>query len=377
MAMNRIARALIVLVIGVSVGCGSSTDESSSAEGSSQPEPDENSGNPGSDGDAGAGSDDDNDGDASDGGDDNGGDNNMGDDGDDNDEEEPVAEACETVGEGRLGECDRDNDNPAQSRDIVVTDAPQLCTPDMSGMNVWTPVQACEWECNSGFVQVENECLDEATVEDPCDGVDDTLDINDNGIADCTENLLLNGQFASDLANWGGLIEDGNTREWNSADAQGNPNSGSAFLSDATGDPANDDFSTNLSQCIDISGAGSVLTLYAQLQWLDDGGEENESVRLDMRASAHVGSGCSNVLVNRPFNRQDSDNFLFRTPRETWGLYGMRLAIPLDTGSMQFSVRVFNDFVGDPDVLVDNMLLVPGLCNSEVASCVVAEDPFQ
>ncbi|MEO1172805.1 MAG: hypothetical protein AAFX94_12270, partial [Myxococcota bacterium] len=231
---------------------------------------------------------------------------------------DPEPEACDPVGASRLGECNRDNDSPPQSQDIVVTTSPQLCAPDQSGNNVWMPLQDCEWECLTGFVEVDNECLAEDEVEDPCDGVDDTLDLNDNGVADCEENLLLNGQFTTDLANWGGLVEDGNTREWRSADAQGNTSSGSAFISDETDTPADDLFQTDVSQCINISGAGAAFTLYAQLNWQDDGGDPDEPVRLVMRANAHVGQNCTNVLVNRPFNRQETGDFLFRIPRNQW-----------------------------------------------------------
>ena len=64
-----------------------------------------------------------------------------------------------------------------------------------------------------------------------CPGLDSSVDVNQNGVPDCLENLLQNGQFPTDTAPWFSI--DGRaTITFSSIDERGFPGSGSAIVVD-------------------------------------------------------------------------------------------------------------------------------------------------
>ena len=88
----------------------------------------------------------------------------------------------------------------------------------------------CAWSCNAGFTTCEAGCL--PTAQQACCGADRALDSDRDGTADCTVNLVRNGQFRSDVASWTPL--DDSMVEWSAMDAAGSGNSGSLKATNST-----------------------------------------------------------------------------------------------------------------------------------------------
>ncbi|MBW2627629.1 MAG: hypothetical protein JRE45_08420 [Deltaproteobacteria bacterium] len=68
---------------------------------------------------------------------------------------------------------------------------------------------------------------------DLCPAANDLIDVDGNDVADCVENVLLNPGLNSDVSNWeaGGQA----TLEWDTEDADADPGSGSAAVTNITG----------------------------------------------------------------------------------------------------------------------------------------------
>ena len=84
----------------------------------------------------------------------------------------------------------------------------------------------CAYACTGETVDCEGACigLDKPT----CCGADKALDVDGNGVGDCQENMVVNGQFARDLFGWRAEPGSGDARlEWSPMDGRGASGSGS------------------------------------------------------------------------------------------------------------------------------------------------------
>jgi hypothetical protein len=88
----------------------------------------------------------------------------------------------------------------------------------------------CSYSCSGDAIACENTCL--GLDKPSCCGANKTTDADGNGVPDCQENLVLNGQFAKDLAGWRPefLVKEA-TLEWSPMDAAGDSDSGSIKVS--------------------------------------------------------------------------------------------------------------------------------------------------
>lgn len=116
---------------------------------------------------------------------------------------------------------------------------------------------------------VDTTCADSdgdtvCDAQDVCPGLDDRVDLDANSVPDCKENLLTNGQFASDAAGW--LAESSSGLAHDTDDALSSASSGSAKLTHATVTTV--PTVVGSSQCVQVQ-SGQVYVLYAQLRVVD------------------------------------------------------------------------------------------------------------
>jgi hypothetical protein len=95
---------------------------------------------------------------------------------------------------------------------------------------------------------------------DQCAGEDDLLDLDANSTPDCVENLLANGQLATDVSGW--TLQNLTLASWIANDGQGSAHSGAIKVTNtSTAGVAN---VTGVYQCVPAT-AGTTYTMLAQL----------------------------------------------------------------------------------------------------------------
>ncbi len=95
----------------------------------------------------------------------------------------------------------------------------------------------CFYLCTPGYLSCDGVCITPANPA--CCGAQHRLDSDGNGIFDCTENLIANGQFAKDTTNWETRLIGSGMAEWSPMDAQGAASSGSLKATATCPDVAN------------------------------------------------------------------------------------------------------------------------------------------
>jgi hypothetical protein len=144
--------------------------------------------------------------------------------------------------------------------DIGVTDGSgETSAPDLSPAEASTPDTIAP---DSACADSDGDTICDA--KDVCPGLDDRVDIDGNAVADCSENLLTNGQFRTDVSGW--LAESSSGLVFAAIDAQGASASGSAELTHAavTTVPT----VVGSSQCVPVQN-GKDYVIYAQVNVLD------------------------------------------------------------------------------------------------------------
>lgn len=186
----------------------------------------------------------------------------------------------------------------------------------------------------------------------PCPGLDPRPDINANGVPDCVENLLADGQFAKDLGPWIPAASN-YTLSFSPVDDFGSPASGSAFVGYDTVDDAAVPGSVAymLSECVPLAAQASYSIYFRML----------------MSSVPPAGIGVSPVLYFNVYSDANCASQVSTTvgqPVQTWNpgawsTYSSAIAPPQAGQSMRFLVgfvqsnttKVFRAYV-------DNVLLV-------------------
>jgi hypothetical protein len=156
--------------------------------------------------------------------------------------------------------------------------------------------------------------------DDLCPGENDLIDVDDNQVADCTENLLVNSELDSDVSSW----EAGSqaTLAWNDLDADGDPNSGSAAVTNIA---AQEGFVRSAGQCVE-TGEGDYVA--ATRYYIPPGqGPARARINMTFHSNTTCIGGAGNFLGNST-----------STSEETTGSWGTILH-PFSTVSGTQSIK--------------------------------------
>ncbi|HEX2670979.1 MAG TPA: hypothetical protein VHM25_08905 [Polyangiaceae bacterium] len=130
-----------------------------------------------------------------------------------------------------------------------------------------------------------------ATFEDGC------TDLNHNGVSDCTETLLLNSSFTSDVDEW--KTETGATITWDPLDLMGVAASGSALVTSTGALDAPGISLVAAAQCVQVE-PGKTLEIYAQARTESGPVDGNAAISLWFFPTAGCGDSPSTVYQTDP-----------------------------------------------------------------------------
>ncbi|MFH1807693.1 MAG: hypothetical protein ABIJ09_03030 [Pseudomonadota bacterium] len=125
--------------------------------------------------------------------------------------------------------CDTNNANPPNSTDVIAN-VNIAC----SGTGTWNPPAQCAWACNSNYCQEGNTCVKK-------------IDLDVDGVMDCTQNLVTNGHFNVNTVGWVNSTWSQIARM--TIDGQGDTSSGSGRVSHTYNPGA----VIGVTQCIPVS----------------------------------------------------------------------------------------------------------------------------
>jgi len=173
---------------------------------------------------------------------------------------------------------------------------------------------------------------------DVCDGSDDTVDLNDDQVPDCTQNVLPNGGFDGTLNPWIGAEYAPST------DANGMSRSGSALLSFIEGGP----FVPFVAHCQMVEPG--VYGLYSQ-SFVASGQEVEADTGVRVQAFSEpfcdVAEGYVTV-VDR----------IVETPTDAWTTLSIEITVTPDRPYLAIYIVLEPTANDDVDGFVDNVLLV-------------------
>ena len=183
-----------------------------------------------------------------------------------------------------------------------------------------------------------------ADAPNPCAGQNLTVDLDNNNVPDCQENLLMNGQFRANVAGW---MPGGNTNAivWNSMDAQGSSGSGSARVVNMS--PNANPNVNGATQCLRLSGA-KTYTLSAQF-FIPSGQQGQPGASL--QAVAYPVNNClgTGTVNNSPTST---------SPFNTWTLMTYTFSVPATTNSVRIRINSSkNNTTNNVSVQWDNVFL--------------------
>ena len=175
------------------------------------------------------------------------------------------------------------------------------------------------------------------TFEDGC------TDINHNGVSDCTETLLLNSNFTSDVAEW--KPESGATIVWDPLDLMGVAASGSALVTSSGAIDAPGISLVAAGQCISVE-PGKTLAIYAQARTESGPVDGNAAISLWFFPSVTCGDSPSTIYQTDPV-----------TPGQTVLLQGSAI-VPDSMLSARVRLGVIKPFKAESfGVRFDNLLI--------------------
>ena len=137
----------------------------------------------------------------------------------------------------------------------------------------------------------------------PIATVGDCADLDEDGIADCQETLLINPSFKSDVLHW--TVDAGASLTWDPRDALGASDSGSALLTAASERlrRAGGSSLVTAGQCVRVTG-GQIVIAYANA-WVDDGQDStgNAALYVDFyNASDCTGTSTNSFSTPQPLD---------------------------------------------------------------------------
>jgi hypothetical protein len=140
--------------------------------------------------------------------------------------------------------------------------------------------------------------------DDVCPGENDLIDVDDNQVADCTENLLVNSELDSDVSSW--VAGTQATLSWDGLDADGDPNSGSAAVTNIAGQQ---DFVRSAGQCVE-TGEGNYV---AATRYFIPPGQGPGRARINMTFHSN------NTCIGGAGNFLGNSNSTFEATTGSWG----------------------------------------------------------
>jgi hypothetical protein len=159
--------------------------------------------------------------------------------------------------------------------------------------------------------------------DDVCPEEDDLIDVDRNQVADCLEDLLLNSELDSDVTHWEARTQA--TIVWDSSDADGNPNSGSAAVTNIA---AREGFVRSAGQCVEV-GEGDYVA--ATRYYIPEGqGPGRASVNMTFHAGTECIGGAGDFLGN--------DASSYQTVTGAWGTILHPFSTVSGTQSINFIV---------------------------------------
>jgi len=196
----------------------------------------------------------------------------------------------------------------------------------------------CECACKATFVKCDSACISTSQ----CCNADSSIDINTNGVADCKENLLPNGQFKTNLLPW--KADGAGQQEWSPMDARGSSSSGSIKVTNFYQSPDNGSVAGSI-VCIPASAQ---TTYHAYADYLIPTGQPIAGAAA-YEIVAYSQADCSTgFIVNMPL--PDLGNVVgtwsrgaitFTTPANTRGLW-VRLDAVKQAGNQSIVVHFDN-----------------------------------
>ena len=123
-------------------------------------------------------------------------------------------------------------------------------------------------------------------------GANPSIDVDGNGVPDCTENLLLNSEFDSDVSSWAASSAQ-STLAWDALDADGDASSGSAAVTNIAGKVS---FVRGSTQCVEV-GEG---TYMAAVRYFIPGSQGLGQAKINMTFHGNTTciGGTGNFLGN-------------------------------------------------------------------------------
>ena len=121
--------------------------------------------------------------------------------------------------------------------------------------------------------------------------VDGCPDVDGNGVADCSEDLLVNGDFKADVTHW--AAEGQATLDWDEQNAASDRASGSALLTATSPANSSSDGATqyNAKQCVSVSG-NQLVTVYANTLV---GSDQDSLGRAQIDVEFYDADGCGGI----------------------------------------------------------------------------------
>jgi len=175
------------------------------------------------------------------------------------------------------------------------------------------------------------------TFEDGC------TDLNHNGVSDCTETLLLNSSFTSDVAEW--KVEIGATLIWDPLDLMEAVASGSALVTSSGSIDAPGVSLVAAGQCVAVE-PGKTVEIYAQARTESGPVDGNAAISLWFFPTAGCGESPSLVYQTSPI-----------TPGQTALLQGSTV-VPDSMLSARVRLGVIKPFRAESfSVRFDNLLI--------------------
>jgi len=126
---------------------------------------------------------------------------------------------------------------------------------------------------------------------------DGCADLDRNGASDCSETLLDNSNFATDVSDW--EVEVGATLAWDALDLSGAEDSGSALVTSTDALDALGSSLVSASQCIAVE-AGKELEIFGQVQTEVSDTDGNAAISVWFFPTQACGQSPSSVFQTEP-----------------------------------------------------------------------------
>jgi hypothetical protein len=155
---------------------------------------------------------------------------------------------------------------------------------------------SCSWTCNGGYKQCGAACIPVGT----CCNESTAIDVDRNAVSDCSENLVTNGQFVSEIPPW--APGSNATAVWGGSDAEGAAGSG---CGDVTNTYALGAASvTGATQCVPVAPS----TLYTIFGYFLIPPAQGIAGNASVQATTYASTDCSGSI---------SSGGVFNSP--SWG----------------------------------------------------------